>query len=471
MKNKTRYSLLLIALAFLTVVEGFSQNKATKTSITGQIFNPDKEYYMLRHRENLDTIWVDTEGKFAIDIKLNQPEECKIIVGKNTIRMYVLPGDIAYCEYSADKPNNPPVYSGKSGIYSQFFTEIAKNEMRYARNVHSKVLNPLSPARVLTVEDSILKLRIEFVEKYCTDNSLEVSFREYQIEGMKYLTLTELCNYRKTSSNYTADSLKSERPSFDSAINRLPIDNLKMLYSDFYQQFVRSYVSGNAMHSMTFDSPDDYPEYYNKQMDDCLRLLKNEEVRNYMIKEIAVEAMRESGTRDISGFIKKFEDNCTNQLMKTRVLNIWSTYAAIQPGGLCPPTECYDANGKNIMLSELKGKVIYIDIWATWCGPCKREIPMLKELEEEYHGKNVEFVSISTDKDIEAWKNFIVAQNLGGLQLHQSDNFDLSISKNFIVNSIPRFILIDANGKIVSSDAPRPSSGPTIRALLDKTLG
>jgi hypothetical protein len=258
---------ILLLLAILTGISGvFAQGKGVKTRITGKVINADKEYYMLRHRDNLDTLFVDANGGFAIDIMLAQPEECKVIVGKGMVKMYVLPGDEAYIEMYADKPANPPVYGGKSAVYSTLFTEISKNETRYSRNVHPKVLNPVSPAQALAVEDSVLALRIAFVEKYCADNNLEANFRDYHVEAMRYLSLSELSNYKKSSPNYSADSLKSERPAFDASLTRLPIDNIKMLYSDYYQQYVRNYISGVAGFAMVFDGPEDYPEYYDRQI-------------------------------------------------------------------------------------------------------------------------------------------------------------------------------------------------------------
>jgi thiol-disulfide isomerase/thioredoxin len=113
---------------------------------------------------------------------------------------------------------------------------------------------------------------------------------------------------------------------------------------------------------------------------------------------------------------------------------------------------------------------LYIDVWATWCGPCKREIPSLKQLEAEYHGQNIQFISISTDQDQKAWENFLPKNDMSGLQLHQSLNFDESVSKLYMVNSIPRFLLIDTKGNIISCDAPRPSSGETIRKMLNAAL-
>ena len=117
---------------------------------------------------------------------------------------------------------------------------------------------------------------------------------------------------------------------------------------------------------------------------------------------------------------------------------------------------------------DLRVKYVYIDVWATWCGPCRAEIPHLKKVEEKYHGKNIEFVSISVDvdKDHEKWQKFVVEKQLGGIQLFADKNWNSDFIKSFGINSIPRFILIDPNGNVVKADAPRPSSA-TLVELLD----
>ena len=117
------------------------------------------------------------------------------------------------------------------------------------------------------------------------------------------------------------------------------------------------------------------------------------------------------------------------------------------------------AGGKT-SLESLKGKYVYVDVWATWCGPCRAEIPSLKALEESLHGKNIEFVSISVDveKDHEKWQNFVNEKSLGGTQLYADNNWNSDFIKAFGINSIPRFILIDPTGKVIDADAKRPSN-------------
>lgn len=146
------------------------------------------------------------------------------------------------------------------------------------------------------------------------------------------------------------------------------------------------------------------------------------------------------------------------------------------PKGADSPTfEDYENfDGSTTSLADLKGKYVYIDVWATWCGPCKAEIPALKEIEKEYHDKNIQFVSMSIDDDRthggswdkarEDWKAMVKDKELGGVQIFAPKGWQSEFVQNYKINGIPRFILIDPDGKVVTPDAPRPSS-PKLKEL------
>ncbi|WP_346883302.1 TlpA disulfide reductase family protein [uncultured Algibacter sp.] len=114
-------------------------------------------------------------------------------------------------------------------------------------------------------------------------------------------------------------------------------------------------------------------------------------------------------------------------------------------------------SGGTTSLNDFKGKYVYIDLWATWCGPCKAEIPFLQKVEKNYHGKNIEFVSISIDRPnaYNAWRTMVKEKQLSGVQLYAKG--DQSFTSAYKVTGIPRFILISPEGNIVDADAPRPS--------------
>lgn len=127
--------------------------------------------------------------------------------------------------------------------------------------------------------------------------------------------------------------------------------------------------------------------------------------------------------------------------------------------------------GGQTKLEDFKGKYVYIDVWATWCGPCRQEIPFLQEIEKKYHDKNIAFISISIDKlkDQEKWKTMIKDKSLGGVQLFADNDWNSKFIKDYKIASIPRFILIDPKGIIIKADAVRPSS-PELTKELDLLL-
>lgn len=180
-------------------------------------------------------------------------------------------------------------------------------------------------------------------------------------------------------------------------------------------------------------------------------------------------------TLEESGFEKKFialeKISAVNSLMNFKQMFKAEKAKAKMNGIAAPDFEYESIAGKKVKLSDFKGKYVYIDVWATWCGPCRAEISHLKKLEEKLHGKNIEFVSISVDyeKDYEKWKKFVAEKQLGGIQVYADKNWESSFIQSFGINSIPRFILIDPNGNVVSSDEDRPSQ-PKLQEKLDKLL-
>ena len=112
-----------------------------------------------------------------------------------------------------------------------------------------------------------------------------------------------------------------------------------------------------------------------------------------------------------------------------------------------------------VSLENLKGSYVYIDFWATWCGPCIRQQAPLKKLEEKLKGANVKFVSISLDEkeNFSKWREMIKEKALTGIHLISEEGFAGNLPRSYKVNSIPNFVLISPDGKLLSLDSYWPS--------------
>ena len=110
-------------------------------------------------------------------------------------------------------------------------------------------------------------------------------------------------------------------------------------------------------------------------------------------------------------------------------------------------------------MSDFRGKYVYIDMWATWCSPCRGEMPYLKALEEEFADAQIVFLGLSIDKDKDAWEKMVRSGDLTGVQLYLGTQSNFQ--EAYKIDGIPRFILLDKDGRIISNDMTRPSEDAT----------
>ena len=159
-------------------------------------------------------------------------------------------------------------------------------------------------------------------------------------------------------------------------------------------------------------------------------------------------------------------------------------YENLRPGNPVPELALPDVRGDTVRLSDLLGKVVYIDVWGTWCYPCLQELPHSLTLQEKFAGQPVEFVYIgleSGEDQLTEWKEFILGersfsyapflpqQEYPGIHLLAEGQFGNPALQPFKIGAAPTYLLIDAQGRIVSANAPRPSS-TEIETLIRETL-
>lgn len=204
---------------------------------------------------------------------------------------------------------------------------------------------------------------------------------------------------------------------------------------------------------------------YKKGMDSILKLYPKAD-------EKIVENLKGQNER----FFKTLLDNYDS--MHAKIVAEQIALEKLQPGKPAPQFVGFENyNGGKNSLSDFKGKYVYIDIWATWCKPCIVQFPFLKKLQDRYKGKNIEFLSISTDDNRKTaktwkgarskWRKMVKDKKLGGTHLWAAK--DTLLDYDYLIYGIPRFILVDPEGKLIEHDAKRPTN-PALITQLDKLL-
>lgn len=129
-----------------------------------------------------------------------------------------------------------------------------------------------------------------------------------------------------------------------------------------------------------------------------------------------------------------------------------------------------DREGKKVSISDFKGNYIFIDIWDLGCSPCIAEMPFLNVIEESFHDEKIVFLSITLDTAVEKWTDFLDKRNMKGHQLRMAGGFKDGFFVKIGLSGIPRFVIIDKDGKMCDYNSEKRPSNPLLKIYLNQLL-
>ena len=125
-------------------------------------------------------------------------------------------------------------------------------------------------------------------------------------------------------------------------------------------------------------------------------------------------------------------------------------------------------NGDTIRLSSLKGKVVFLDFWASWCGPCRVSNKSLVKLYSKYKDKGFEILGVSLDDEKQKWKNAIKQDKIKWLKVNEGGGWEAKTAQAWNINAIPTSFLIDKEGKLLAMDLEGKELEKAVKYLIDK---
>ena len=179
-------------------------------------------------------------------------------------------------------------------------------------------------------------------------------------------------------------------------------------------------------------------------------------VKQSMLRSLALEYLQVEGVRNTEELQSLANSYLTDPQMLADYRAEISRHDLTAAGRPSPDFTAVDRTGRRYTLSDFRGKYLYIDLWASWCGPCKRELPHLKRLSERFADREILFLGLSVDSERDDWEKALDSEELPGTQLWLDPSS--SFAADYGVDGIPRFILLDKEGHIVESNMLRPSS-------------
>lgn len=421
-----------------------------------------------------DTLKLNKDNRFSKSYNISEPIYIRISTGnKFTPFMLLLPGEDLYIKFIGDDLQ----LSGSASVYNSFLLKLIK--MRDGLNG-------------IEDQNTAMQNALEQTEAFFK------TFNHKDAEKIKALTKIYLIDDLKLNPllikyNNDTDKMKILKSIIQG--KPLPIENENLwLYYDMV-----NFVNENNK----------YNNGYLNTLNNLIRILRFHAVANdstlnetdaYLIeKEIIKSTFTSSSLRtallaynlhlriasytdfpaqlgSVDKFIAEFKKEDYNDVefineISKKYIEAKISFGSLAIGAKAPLFKLNDINGRLVSLSDFKGQVVYIDIWASWCGPCLKEMPHLETLKEKYKSKNLKIISISIDTDREAWKKKIAAYQLTGIQLIDHIGSEKSkIARDYQLSGVPHFVLINKQGKIVLASAPLPSDNAILEKEIDKLL-
>lgn len=449
---------MVAIFAMALMVSCKTEKKVDYALLSGKITNPNGPMVVItKDRTKVKQINVAKDGTFKDTIS-NAKGYYTLSDGRESTPIYLENGFDINVTLDTKEFDETITYIGKGEKANNFLAQLFLDGEKLGS---AKDLYALEEADFLKKVDAYK----ENAEKKLKE--LSGDFVALEKKALNYDYIVKLNQYEGYHKYLTKNKEFKVSDNFPDVLKGIDLNNEEDFKNyDSYKQLVSNAFFEKVNKEMT-ETKKSIQEVAVKNV----KAMKDGAIKNSFVATLA--SLVRDGSEDSKKVYDAIMELSNDEALKTSLKKRMATLQNLAKGKASPTFENYENyKGGTSSLKDFKGKFVYVDVWATWCGPCKAEIPHLKKVEKQYHHKNIVFVSISVDKENqkEAWKTMIKDKNMGGVQLFADKDWKSDFVQGYGINGIPRFILIDPKGNIVSSDAPRPSDPKLIELFKENGI-
>lgn len=439
------------------------KEEVRQTIISGHIINPVGETVTFKF-SNADDIVdsLDTENKFSTELNLSEPTEITFNHGNEHTFMYVRPGDSLSLTLNTEAFDESLKYTGIGSEINNYKAAL----MLLGDSVMSiKSMCMLPEDSFLLAIDSIENMKLDYIADFGISD-------EYFIAHTKLASKWDIASKKMNYPSYHKYLTKNDSfqvsdayYSFQDDLNINDTSLIKMRPFKGYVNWVAKKLTSEIYEQKKSDSID----YYDANIIAIDSLPLVDAVKEMLLFDLITNYYSYLKPEKVVYITTKWKTTNPSDEHIQKVDELVAKWSKIAAGQPAPGFTYVNLEGDSVSLSDFRGKLVYIDVWATWCGPCIAEHPSMEKLQEKFKEDDVIFIAVSTDRSQEPWKKMVAEKGLGGIHLWAPNAWKASIMQDYMIRGIPRFILIDKEGNIVDANAKRPSGkiAEQIEALLN----
>jgi thiol-disulfide isomerase/thioredoxin len=429
-----------------------SVNISVPTVVSGYLINVQDNRIVFVWGNRGDTLFADENHQFETTVYLSQADYVVMKNSGKNIRLYLMPGDSLELSFDAANVYESLSFEGKASLTNNYLKHKYQLLLQHSFSGSHRFELPVKEFRHLS--DSLYVVEKLFLEDYAAQNpSMSESFLDKEQAALLYDWASQLMEYPRM--NQVNANINDEK--YFKFLNKVSVNETQYLSLYEYRQFLNAYIAWFTQQQMDAGANREPAthEVSLMRMQQVNRRIMNPEVKDYLLASILKEQIRYFGYKNTETLFQIFDLNCSSDSIKKIVMERYQQYMALKAKPDAPQVLFTDILGKNTQMTDLKGSYLYIDVWATWCLPCKKEAPYFEKLKQQYAHKNIRFIGLSVDEKQADWQEY--------LQVRPSEyeQFWIPDAKPFLdaylIKTIPHFLIIDPDGKLINPNAFRPS--------------
>lgn len=422
--------------------------------------------FILRSRENLTA--AEQEGRFVFEIKLDKPVMATITAGSQRMNVYLEPGKDLTVVFDMEDVSGSLKFEGALASENQLLRTYAQDiEPAFGRQVVFEKFREAQPEEFAAFAMEMKETSLSFLHDFAGENPLSASFEKYFETDIRYQAYANMLNYPMYHAHYNQ---LAEAPQMPEGYYEFTKDALDISEEQLQVPSCVNFVSAYSQYYMTQhgkDMPEDL-SYPDRMMWAAENAFEGKARAFAVASAITIQFNHGDFSRAVEAS-EAFKAENSWQYLNDVLTTSHSNALRVAPGSEAPDFTLVDINGEEVSLSDFRDKVVYLDFWASWCGPCMREVPHAKELKKRFEGEeNLVFLYVSVDEDEQAWRRTVEQHNIQGVHLNVP-GMRHEIAQSYNVQGVPSFFIIDKDGVIHNNNPSRPS-GSTIdeelRAIL-----
>lgn len=396
-------------------------------------------------------IVVDGTGVGTLSLKDRKQGYASLYYGPYSRLIWVDPKSDMVIAFDGSTFANEVTFEGPTAQINDYLN---KSELQEIMIDDCKLDEPAFMAKA----DSLLGENLRKLD----EAKLPSQFVDVEKKRLTYFTYSAFAFYPEFYPRFSGDTTYVASDGYLKKLRELWVMDASCMDIKEYTDFLKNAIPLLARKEFPDLSPaiDRNIAFAEKNMD-------NGPIAEYAIHSYIYAYIKRNGLADLDKYRETYNRLVKDPQRKKSMEDLVQKWERIQIGNPSPDFVATDMNGKKYSLADFKGKYVYIDIWATWCGPCIKEAPFVQELEELYKEKDIYIVSLSCDADRGAWEKHMAKDNKEGNQIILDEGS--TFLEDYMILGIPHFLMLDKEGKILNAQMSRPSD-PATRAYLDSLL-